>query len=135
VAEERVLDAFAVMAYLLDEPGAERVEELLGNAEDGRARVSMSTVNLAEVLYRLERSQGAAAAQRFLDALAGLALRFVNADMDLSTAAAKVKAAFPVSLGDAYATALGQRLGASVVTGDPDFKRLEGVVAVEWLKA
>ena len=95
----------------------------------------MSTVNLAEVLYKVERRQGASAAKRFIDDLLALAVRFVDADMELSAAAARVKAAFPVSLGDAYATALGQRLDAAVVTGDPDFKRLEDVVAVEWLTA
>ena len=90
----------------------------------------MSTINLAEVLYKVERVQGAAAARLVINTLPALALRIVDADMELSIAAARVKAAYPVSLADAYATALGQRLDAAVVTSDPDFKRLEEVVAV-----
>jgi ribonuclease VapC len=132
-AERLVLDAFAIMAYLHEESGADRVEELLKDADDGRLDIWMSTVNLAEVLYKLERRQGAAAVQQFIDNVPALAVRFVDADMQLSRGAARVKAAFPVSLADAYATALGQRLDAAVVTGDPDFKRLADVVAVEWL--
>ena len=33
----------------------------------------------------------------------------------------------------AFAAALAQQLDAAVLTGDPDFQRLEGPVAVEWL--
>ena len=36
-------------------------------------------------------------------------------------------------MADCFAAALAQRLGAAVLTGDPDFQRLEGAVAVEWL--
>ena len=123
------------MAYLQDEPSADRVEELLDDANAGRLNVWMATVNLAEVLYKVERAQGFPAAQQFIDNLPAIAVRFVDADMELSAAAARVKAAFPVSLADAYATALAQRLSAAVVTGDPDFKRLEDIVKVEWLPA
>ena len=43
--------------------------------------------------------------------------------------------ALPMLVLFAYATALAQHTGGAVVTGDPDFKRLEDVVAVEWLTA
>jgi predicted nucleic acid-binding protein len=58
-----------------------------------------------------------------------------DADLSLTVAAARIKASFPVSLADAYAAALAQRLDAAVLTGDPDFQRLEGAAAVEWLTA
>ena len=79
VTESRVLDTFAVMAYLQEEPGHDRVVELLENALDGRLSLSMCAVNLAEVLYVIERRRGSMAAQLLIDNLPGLPVQFVDA--------------------------------------------------------
>jgi uncharacterized protein len=36
---------------------------------------------------------------------------------------------------DCFAAALAQHLEAAVVTGDPDFRQVEGMVAIEWLSS
>ncbi len=127
-----VLEAFAVMAFIHAEPGADRVRELLhgGNAVE----LSLATVNLAEMLYRIERDDREQAADAVLARLTQeLPTRLVEADPDLSVRAARFKAIHPVSLADCYAVALAERVDAVVVTGDPDFRRFEGRVTVEWL--
>lgn len=53
--------------------------------------------------------------------------------MELALAAARLKAIFPLAYADTFAAALAQRGGVPVVTGDPEFKRLAGVVSVIWL--
>jgi len=135
MADRLVLDAFALLSYLQEEPGHQRVRSLLEDAASGRVSLSMCTVNFGEVLYWLERRRGAAAAYSLAANVRGLPVRLVDADLDLTVRAARVKAVSPVSLADAYAAALAQRLGAAVLTGDPDFQRLEPAVAVEWLTA
>ena len=55
------------------------------------------------------------------------------ADLPLSLNAAHLKAGHPISLAACYVAALAQQLGATVLTGDPDFARLENVVRIEWL--
>ena len=37
------------------------------------------------------------------------------------------------SYADAFAVALAQMKQAAVVTGDPDFRKFEGLVPIEWL--
>jgi ribonuclease VapC len=133
MADRLVLDAFALLAYLQEEPGHERVLRLLEDAASERVSLSMCTVNFGEVLYWLERRRGAAAALALAANVGGLPVRLVDADLDLTVRAARVKAVSPVSLADAYAAALAQRLEAAVLTGDPDFQRLEPAVAIEWL--
>jgi ribonuclease VapC len=133
MADRLVLDAFALLAYLQEEPGHQRVRDLLGDAALGRLSLSMCIVNFGEVLYWLERRQGATAANALTGNVRDLPINLVHADLDLTVSAARIKAAHPVSLADAYAAALAQRLNAAVLTGDPDFQRLEGAVAVEWL--
>ncbi|MGC8781688.1 MAG: PIN domain-containing protein [Anaerolineae bacterium] len=46
-----VLDACALIAYLNDESGAEKVESLLDQAHQGQAQLYMASVNVYEVFY------------------------------------------------------------------------------------
>ena len=48
---------------------------------------------------------------------------------------AHIKAHYPVSYADAFAVALAQEMDGPVVTGDPEFKRVEdeGLISVVWL--
>jgi len=133
MADHLVLDAFALLAYLQREPGHQRVRSLLDDAALGRVSLSMCAVNFGEVLYWLERRRGVAAANALTGNVRDLPINLVDADLDLTVSAARIKAAHPVSLADAYAAALAQRLDAAVLTADPDFQRLEGAVAIEWL--
>ena len=38
-----------------------------------------------------------------------------------------------MSYADCFAAALAQRESAAVVTGDPDFRQVEQLVAIDWL--
>lgn len=133
MADHLVLDAFALLAFLQMEPGHRQVRSLLDDAASGQLPLSMCIVNLGEVLYWLERRQGATAANALAGNVRDLPINLIDADLDLTVSAARIKASHPVSLADAYAAALAQRLGAAVLTGDPDFQRLELAVAIEWL--
>ena len=93
----------------------------------------MSVVNLAEVVYRIERERGLERVQEALGKVEEYAIELFDLDRELALAAAHLKAQHRVSLADCFAAALAQRLDAAVLTGDPDFQRLEGAVAVEWL--
>jgi ribonuclease VapC len=54
-------------------------------------------------------------------------------DFNLIKEAAKIKSRYPLSYADAFAVATALRENASVITGDPEFKRVEGLVAIDWL--
>ena len=49
----KVLDSYAVIAFLEDEPGADVVRNLILKAEDGKVKLAMSVVNLGEVWYAI----------------------------------------------------------------------------------
>jgi ribonuclease VapC len=46
--------------------------------------------------------------------------------------AAYIKAQYPISYADAFAAALTEQEKATLITWDPDFKRIEKII--EWLK-
>jgi uncharacterized protein len=53
-------------------------------------------------------------------------------DRALVQAAAMLKAQHPIAYADAFAAATAQQLQVPVVTGDPEFRRLERLVTIAW---
>lgn len=119
-----VLDASAVLAYLLNEPGADDVEAAFAEARASDSLHPITTVNWAEVLYNAARRT------RFEDVAAVVALvdelpvHVVDADRKLSLAAAQLKNDRRLGLADAYGAALAGLLDLPLMTADPDFDAL-----------
>ena len=135
MAARYVLDSFALMALFQEEPGAAKVQELLASAGEGEHELYMSVVNLGEVVYTVENRRGLEASQEALAAADQLLIEVVEVDRPLALSAARLKAASGVGYPDCFVVALAQRLDAAVVTGDPDFRQVEHLVAVEWLRS
>ncbi len=129
-----VLDAFALIAYLRGEPGAERVRDLLTSAQKAEVHLHFCLLNYGEVLYICERQGGRPATEEAIRIIDHLPLEIVPADRELTFAAAHLKARHSLSYADAFAAALAEKLGATVVTGNPEFRSLEGLVEIEWLE-
>ena len=125
-----VFDSFAILALLDGEPAADEVAGLL--ATDG-AYLLMTYVNLGEVLYTVMRERSDDQADVTLLALEATNLTFVPADRTLTLEAAHLKARHRISYADAYCAALARLTGFALVTGDPEFRQLEGEVPLRWL--
>ena len=135
MADRFVLDSFALTALLQDEPGASGVQGLLERTARGECELFMAVLNLGEVLYTVESRLGLKASQEVLAAVDQLPIEIVEVDRPLTLSAARLKAATGVGYADCFVGALAQRLGGTVVTGDPDFRQIEDVVPIEWLPA
>ena len=132
--ESKVVDAWAMITWLLDQPAAPAVEAFIQQADAGNLRLIMSWMNVAEVYYIISKRHGHERAADFLKRLPSLPIRLVLPDENGILAAAEVKAAHPVSFSDAFAIALAQSEKASVITGDVEIRRC-GTVPVDWLGA
>lgn len=128
-----VLDAFALLALFRDEPAAPAVEQLIDRARRGHARLLMSVINLGEVVYRAIREYGVEAGAEALARVYEWPLEVIDVDQPLAMDAAYLKARHRISYSDCIAAALAQRTGATLVTGDADFRQLEAAIAIEWL--
>jgi len=128
-----VLDAFALLAFFQDEPGKPRVEELFQRAENGLDRLLVTVVNLGEMYYELRARRGIGPASRALLRLDQMNLEVVEVDRSLTIHAARAKAEHGLGYLDCFAYALALMRGATVVTGDDDFHRVEHLVAIDWL--
>jgi predicted nucleic acid-binding protein len=129
-----LLDSFALLAYLNDEPGGDRVQEMLTLAKSHKCRLVMSLINLGEVLYITERKRGLSTAQTVQALLESLPLELLEASRDLILDAAHIKALHPISYADAFAVALAIRESAIILTGDPEYQSVEDLVRIDWLQ-
>ena len=131
----KVLDSWAIMAFFEDEPAAEAVERLLQQAVEGRHRLLLSAVNWGEIYYATMRAVSQEAAEQKAQEIASLPIEIVAVGEDLALArqAAIFKATKRMSYADCFAAALAKEKKAELVTGDPEFKEVEGEVKVAWL--
>lgn len=109
-----VLDTWALLAHLRDEPNAERVRQAW---LDGGA--AMCSVNLGEALYMEMRARGTEEAGKTIEDTRR-ELTVIDPDWKLVTAAAKVKARGGLSFADAFCIATAERLDDPLWTGDPE---------------
>jgi len=128
-----VLDSFALLAYLNDEPGGARVKKVLRSAEQGRHRVLLCMINFGEVLYTIERRRGFATAQSVQSLIESMPITLLNATRNLVLDAAHIKANHAISYADAFVVAAAVQEDAVILTGDPEFQTVESIVTVEWL--
>ena len=119
-----VLDASALLAMLLGEPGGGKVKAVLAEA-------AMTTVNLSEVASFYARAGADELEVRRL--LSALPITFVHFDEDLAYAAAMLVPAVRragLSLGDRACLALAARLGAPALTADREWGRIASAVGI-----
>jgi predicted nucleic acid-binding protein len=134
MSKQYILDSWALLALLQgEEPAAARVKEILLEGERQQATLLISIVNLGEVFYRVGRRSSRSAAVDTLDQIRSLSLAIVSASDDLVLAAADLKLEYAISYADAFAAALADHTGATLVSGDPEFDQLQGRIKVEKL--
>jgi len=93
----------------------------------------MNIINLGEVFYRCARLQDLQFARDILERFRLLPIRIVPCPNDLVLQAAEIKAEYPIAYADAFVAATALSEDAQVVTGDPEFKKLEHLIQVHWL--
>lgn len=130
----KILDSFALLAFLQDEPGAQTVEDFILQAQDGKINLAMCVVNLGEIWYSISRKSSAETADHYIEQIQGLPIEIINADWKLTRLAAAYKVNRNVSYADCYVVALAKLYDGQVITGDREFKFVENEIEIIWLR-
>jgi predicted nucleic acid-binding protein len=122
---EYVLDANAVLRYfgVSSGQGAAKVRVLVEQAEQGKARLWISAVNLGEVLYILLRHVSEERALHYVQVLQRV-VAVAEADVAQALGAAELKHRYKLGYADSFAAWLAITLKASLVSADPAFEKL-----------
>lgn len=117
-----VLDSFAILAYLGNEEGADRIEEIIDKAEKGEIKLFMNYISLGEVYYIVAREFGVTKANEAVAIVKRLPIEFVEVNESLALTAGRIKAMHSLSYADAFVVATAIDKKGVIVTGDREFE-------------
>jgi len=127
-----VLDAYAILALLENEPGSEKIEELLIND----ISLYMSEINLGEIYYITLRRGGKDQAEKIIETIfMEESITIVDSNWERIKQASEIKAEGNLSYTDSFALSLALELKAPLLTGDPELRQAAAAYRVEiiWL--
>jgi len=129
-----VLDASAVLAMILKEPGGGRVESALDATSQGtEIEIAISSVNWCEVLTRLQRSPASLTPEELAGILSGVDV--VPFERSGAEQAAQLNLLAPsISLGDRACLALASVRKATAWTTDKSWNRVKAGIPIELLR-
>ena len=126
-------DSYALLAFFQKERGAETVLKFLKESKNNSIEPLICVINLGEILYLTKRRFGDAKKIEILGRIYQLSFNIIPATNDLVFEAAEIKADYPISYADSFVVACAIDQSAEIVTGDPDFKRVEHLVKIHWI--
>jgi ribonuclease VapC len=128
--KKKVLDSFAILAYLKMEGKYKKVKDLLASDEV----LFMNDINVGEAFYVLAKERGVEKAEYFVNTvLPNLPIKVVPNTLQDVLEAARIKATHSISYADCFVVATALKKDAAIVTGDPEFKKVQKTVEIEWM--
>lgn len=129
--KKKLLDSFALLAYLNKENNFDKVKSLL-LSED--VILLINEINLGETFYILIRERGTEKAEYFINTIfPSLSITPIANVFSDVLEASRIKGKHPISYADCFAVATALKENASIVTGDPEFKKVQDIVEIDWL--
>lgn len=131
-----VLDSSAMLRYLHNHAGSERVEEIIKNHLAADCEALIPAPHWGEIAGITCKLYGKGEMERVLSRLSAFGMRVIAADADRSVRAALIKVQRGLPYIDAFGVAIAAEIeGAVLVTADFDFKAAGRDVTIEFLPA
>jgi predicted nucleic acid-binding protein len=132
-AIDLLLDTSAILSVIEDEAGADFVEDKLEQASSGKCTIGASFVSITEILYTTIQVSGKRRADELVAIIKSWPIQFIYADEALCLAAGEIKAAFAVSLADAFVAATAQSGNALLIHKDREFDSMSDAIRMKAL--
>jgi predicted nucleic acid-binding protein len=128
-----IFDSHALLKFFQKEKGYEKVTQLLEEIRKTGATKYINAINLGEIIYSAKKEFGD---QKKLEVLANierLNFTILPISNNLIFQAAEYKAQYSISYADCFALASAVEHKAILVTGDPEFRKVEHLVDIVWI--
>lgn len=130
----KILDSHALIVFLEKEIGHEKVEEILFNTIERDDLLLMTSVNYSEIYYLILKEFGQEKLTEIERIIQSLPLDIYSVDAQISREAAKIRSAKDLSFINSFTAALAKIKRAEIITGDKEFKLIEGDVKIIWIE-
>jgi len=129
---QKVLDAYALMAYLEKEPGYEKIRDMFSHFAETDKKALMTAVNWGEIYYITLRVKGTEEAEQIMKIVDTFPIEIIEVDKSIAKQAAIYKSSKKMSYADCFSAALAKIKKAELITGDKEFKQLENEIKILW---
>ena len=133
-----ILDACALIAFLADETGSDKIEEIIQNAIDEKILLKINQINLLEVYYFIFNLYGKNEANRVLEKIIEFPIEIKSGlNEDGFKEAGRIKAKYKIPLGDSIAVAECIVENGILVTSDHnDFEKVVDAekIKISWFR-
>jgi len=133
VKKRSLLDSYALLAYLKAEEGHQKVAELLNKARETEVFLLMNEINLGEVFYIIAKERSLREAEQFWQLFPTLPIELIPNSCSDVLEAARLKAQYPLAYADCFVLSTALKKGATLITGDIDFRKVAHLVKIEWI--
>lgn len=128
-----IFDSYALLKLFQKEKGYEKVGQILEDARKSGATKYLNAINLGEIIYSTKREFGDQKKLEVLVNIERLNFTILPIPNHLIFQAAEHKAQYNISYADCFALASALEYKAILVTGDPEFKKVEHLVEIMWV--
>lgn len=130
-----VLDSWGLLAFFEDDPAAEMIENIILDAESGKHHLFLSALDWSEIYSFIMSRASQQAAEEKMRQISELPIEIVPVGDDLSLVrqAAIYRVNHKLAAACAFDGALAKTRKATLFTGEPSFKQLEGQFKIHWL--
>jgi ribonuclease VapC len=129
-----LFDSHAMLVFFQREPGADIVEGILRQSFQKPSDRLICMINLGEIIYLTKRRFGDEKKIELLSRIYQLGFTVLSIPDSLVMQAAELKSQHNLSYADCFALACSINHSAVLVTGDPEFKTVAHLVAIEWIR-
>jgi len=133
LSDAKVLDSWALLCYLEQESGFEKIIQVFEEAVNDSQPLLMTVINWGEVYYQVVRRYGEDRAREIERLIGSFPIILVDIDRNLTREASLMKATKKMAYADCFAAALAKQRKAKLYTGDPEFKSVEKEIKILWL--
>jgi ribonuclease VapC len=128
-----IFDSYALLKLFQKEKGYEKVAQLLEEVRKSGATKYLNAINLGEIIYSTKREFGDQKKLEVLGNIERLNFTILPVPNNLIFQAVEYKAQYNISYADCFALASAIEHKAILVTGDPEFKKVEHLVEIVWI--
>ncbi|MDI6727386.1 MAG: type II toxin-antitoxin system VapC family toxin [Thermodesulfovibrionales bacterium] len=128
-----IFDSYALLKLFQKEDGYEKIASLLAEIRKTGTDKYINAINLGEIIYSTKREFGDQKKIEVLANIERLNFSILPIPNSLIFQAAEYKAQYSISYADCFTLASAVEHKAVIVTGDPEFKKVQHLANIVWV--